>query len=136
MKTLRDYGHSFKWKKLEIDQAQVLMELGSFGIYPKIDFWVATEWFCPDGVAGVAVPFYLYNNSLQRKLISNGIRVEGTRRKERLKLLRHEIAHALDNLYGLRRLKKRQQLFGLNSKKVSSELYSSNWRKLTLCSSP
>ena len=44
------------------------------------------------------------------------LRVEGAVKEERLKLLRHELAHALDNIYGLRMLKKRQELFGVNSK--------------------
>ena len=47
---------------------QVLSELNRFGVTPKVDIWLSTEWFCPDGVAGIAVPFYIYNKSLQKKL--------------------------------------------------------------------
>lgn len=116
MHKLKDYTHSFSWNSLRSDWEQVLSELKGFGVSPKVDIWPSTEWFCPDGVAGIAVPFYLYNKSLQNKLKKYGLRVEGTTKKERLKLLRHELAHALDNIYGLRMLKKRQQLFGVNSK--------------------
>jgi len=40
---------------------------------------------------------------------------EGGSKTEFLKLLRHEIAHAIDNAYSIRKSKKRQKLFGLTS---------------------
>ena len=43
---------------------QVLSELNRFGISPKVDIWLSTEWFCPDGVAELLFHFiYITNHS-------------------------------------------------------------------------
>ena len=93
----------------------VLNEYKNLGVELCPEVWFSTDWFCPDGINGFAVPFYLTSVSLMKKLDSLGIRVEGKTKAERAKLFRHELAHVLDNVYGLRRLKKRQRLFGLSS---------------------
>ncbi len=79
---------------------------------PKI--WTSNEWFSPDGQAGFAIPFYLHHPrliALEKKYTSSA---EGSTYSEFMKLLRHETAHALDNAFHLRKLKKRQEIFGLS----------------------
>ena len=90
-------------------------------IFPKV--WFSTEWFCPDGIEGIGIPFYLHSPKLMRYLESIGVTVEGKTSEQRKKLFRHEFAHVVDNVYGLRRLKKRQLLFGLSSKNYPNYFY-------------
>lgn len=95
--------------------AQVKSELKSRGIAPFFHTWVAEEWFSPDGCPGIAVPYYLFHPSLIRLQKSYGLEVEGDTKAKALKLIRHEVGHAIENAWRLRRRKKRQQLFGLST---------------------
>ncbi|HVO26101.1 MAG TPA: putative zinc-binding metallopeptidase [Candidatus Margulisiibacteriota bacterium] len=75
-------------------------------------FWLSDEWFTPDGVPGVAVPFYLAHPRLARLEQNQMLEVEGGTPEWCLRILRHETGHAIDNAYNLRRRRRRQQLFG------------------------
>lgn len=101
----------------------VLNEYKSIGIDICPNVWFSTEWFCPDGVEGLGVPFYLNSPKLMKYFESIGVLVEGKTSKERKKLFRHELAHVTDNVFGLRRLKKRQALFGLASERYPEYFY-------------
>jgi len=75
-------------------------------------FWLADEWFCPDGVPGVAIPFYLAHPRLMRLEHAQMLEVEGGTRESCLRILRHEAGHAIENAYLLRRRQRRRELFG------------------------
>jgi hypothetical protein len=79
-------------------------------------FWLSDEWYTPDGVPGVAIPFYLAHPRLARLEFAQMLEVEGGTPEWCMRILRHETGHAIDNAYGLRRRHQRQQLFGLSSK--------------------
>jgi hypothetical protein len=74
--------------------------------------WLSTDWFVPDTVSGIAIPFYLAHPRLMKLERKQMLEVEGGTRQEMMKILRHECGHALDNAYGLERDRRRQQLFG------------------------
>lgn len=95
-------------------------ELVAKGINFKPILWCSTEWFSPDGAPGFAYPFYLLDERLKNIYLNYFYEIEGINENEIKKIVRHECAHALDNAFGLRRLKRRQQLFGLTSKKYPS----------------
>ena len=97
-------------------------ELRDHGISFDFHIWVSDDWFCPDGVPGFAVPFYLFNKELFKIHKKEVGFVEGRSEREILMLMRHELGHAMDNAYGLRRIKERQNLFG-SSKKDYPESY-------------
>ena len=78
-------------------------------------FWLSDEWFTPDGVGGVAIPFYLAHPRLERLEKSQMLEVEGGTPTTCRRILRHEAGHALDNAFDLRRRRKRQRLFGRSS---------------------
>ncbi len=80
-------------------------------------FWISDEWFTPDGYTGTAVPFYLLHPRLIRLERSRMGYVEGHTKEWCLRILRHEIGHAIDHAYGLHRRRHWQQLFGLSSRK-------------------
>lgn len=122
-KQLSHFDKSFEESYFYKDYLIVLNEYKSLGIDISPKVWFSTEWFCPDGVEGVGVPFYLNSLNLMRYFESIGVSVEGKTSRERKKLFRHELAHVVDNVYGLRRLKKRQEIFGLSSQKYPEYFY-------------
>lgn len=87
-------------------------ELASRGLTFQPHFWLSTEWFSPDGVPGVAIPFYLAHPRLMRLEKTMMLEVEGGDVEWCMKILRHEAGHAIDNAYNLRRRRKRVRLFG------------------------
>jgi hypothetical protein len=74
--------------------------------------WLSAEWFSPDGVPGIAIPFYLAHPRLERLERSQMLEVEGGTPEWCMKILRHEAGHAIDNAYRLRMRLRRQRVFG------------------------
>jgi hypothetical protein len=87
-------------------------ELQSRGIRFLPHVWIAEEWFSPDGVPGIAVPFYLAHPRLERLERRIMRTVEGGNSRWLMRILRHEAGHALDNAYRLRRKRRWRELFG------------------------
>jgi Putative zinc-binding metallo-peptidase len=82
------------------------------GLQIRPHVWLAEEWFSPDGVPGIAVPFYLAHprlGLLERRIMREA---EGGNSRLLLRILRHEAGHALDNAYRLRRRKRWREVFG------------------------
>jgi hypothetical protein len=87
-------------------------ELSMRGIRFRPHCWLAQEWFSPDGIPGIAIPFYLAHQrliSLERHFMRE---VEGGNRNWLMRILRHEAGHAIDTAYRLRRLKSWRAAFG------------------------
>jgi hypothetical protein len=60
-------------------------------------FWLSDEWFTPDGVPGIAMPFYLAHPRLARLEQAQMLEVEGETTEWCLRILRHEVGHAIEN---------------------------------------
>jgi hypothetical protein len=91
---------------------QLYAELERRGIGFRPHTWLAEEWFSPDGVPGIALPFYLAHPrlcQLERRLMQQ---VEGGNRNWLMRILRHEAGHAIDTAYGLRRRAGWREVFG------------------------
>ncbi len=87
-------------------------ELAARGLRFRPHVWLAEEWFSPDGVPGIAIPFYLAHprlRALERRITHE---VEGSNTPWLMRLLRHEAGHAIDNAYRLRRRARWRALFG------------------------
>ena len=87
-------------------------ELSARGIRFKPHYWLAQEWFSPDGVPGIAIPFYLAHPrlmALERRYMRE---VEGGNRNWLMRILRHEAGHAIDSAYRLRRRRRWREVFG------------------------
>ncbi|MCC2640625.1 MAG: uncharacterized protein K0S45_1038 [Nitrospira sp.] len=95
--------------------AQLSRELGERGLAFRPHVWLSDEWFTPDGVPGIAVPFYLAHPRLAKLEASQMLEVEGGTRDWCMRILRHEAGHAIENAYLLRRRRRRQKLFGRSS---------------------
>ncbi len=90
----------------------VLDELDQHGFRFRPHFWLADEWFSPDGTPGVGVPFFLAHKRLMQLEREQMYEVEGGSRAECLMLLRHEVGHTFDTAYTLGRRKRYRELFG------------------------
>jgi Putative zinc-binding metallo-peptidase len=92
-------------------------ELADRGIALAPHCWISLEWFSPDGVPGIALPFYLAHprlESLQRRFMGEA---EGGNARELRNILRHEAGHAVDTAYRLRRRADWRRAFGSASEK-------------------
>jgi hypothetical protein len=87
-------------------------ELEGRGIRFRPHCWLSQEWFSPDGIPGIAIPFYLAHKrlmGLERRLMRE---VEGGNRNWLMRILRHEAGHAIDSAYRLRRRTAWRAVFG------------------------
>jgi len=114
---LRDLDLRIAGTWLEKCIARLDAELAARGFAFRPHVWLAEEWFCPDGVPGFAIPFYLAHPRLKRLEQEFMLEVEGGTEDECLKLMRHETAHALANAYRLHRRRDWQRHFGKSSQK-------------------
>jgi hypothetical protein len=90
-------------------------ELAARGLTFQPHYWLADEWFTPDGVPGVAIPFYLAHPRLAKLELAQMLEVEGGDADACMRILRHEAGHAIDNAFELRLRADRQKLFGSSS---------------------
>jgi hypothetical protein len=100
---------------LEDRIAQLYKELDERSLSFRPHFWLSNEWFCPDDVPGIAIPFYLAHPRLAKLELSQMLEVEGGDPEWCMRILRHEAGHAVENAFRLRRRRQRQKLFGKSS---------------------
>ncbi|MET0988666.1 MAG: hypothetical protein ABW034_25030 [Steroidobacteraceae bacterium] len=96
---------------------QLQNELKRRGIRFKPHVWLADEWFSPDGVPGIAIPFYMAHPRLmrlERKMMGE---VEGGNASWAMRIIRHEAGHAFDNAFRVRRRKDWRRTFGKASRR-------------------
>ena len=108
---LCDLGLSIAGTDLEQHIGRVNAELRARGLALP-HYWLSDEWFTPDGIPGVAIPFYLAHPRLAKLELDQMLEVEGGYPESCLMILRHEAGHAIDNAYELRRRPTRRKLFG------------------------
>jgi hypothetical protein len=87
-------------------------ELAARGLSVQPHCWLSVEWFSPDGVPGIAIPFYLAHPRLKRLERKQMFQVEGGSDSAAMRILRHEAGHAIDTAYRLRRKKRWREMFG------------------------
>ena len=106
-------GITIEGSVLEDRIAELRTELDARGLSTfKPHFWLSDEWFSPDAVPGVAIPFYLAHPRLERLERDHMLEVEGGTPEWCMRILRHEAGHAIDNAYKLRQRRRRQLVFG------------------------
>jgi len=87
-------------------------ELEARGIRFKPHAWLSSEWFSPDGIPGIAVPFFLAHPRLMKLEAKKMLEVEGGSASSCMRILRHEAGHAIDTAYRLHFRKRWRELFG------------------------
>ena len=112
-----DLGVRLEGSPLEPHVRQLQGELKERGLRFRPHFWLSDDWYTPDGVPGIALPFYMTHARLVRLEESQMLEVEGGSPEWCMRILRHEAGHAIENAYRLRRLRRRIELFGRSSQK-------------------
>lgn len=109
---LCDLGLRIEGTPVEAHVERLYEELEHRGIRHRPHAWLSSEWFSPDGIPGIAIPFYLAHPRLKRLERRMMLEVEGGTRWECMKLLRHEAGHAISTAYRLHRKKRFREVFG------------------------
>jgi hypothetical protein len=107
-----DLKLSIQGTELEGAVLRLYRELSMRGIRFRPHCWLAQEWFSPDGIPGIAIPFYLAHRrlvSIERRFMREA---EGGNRNWLMRILRHEAGHAIDTAYRLRRRAHWRAVFG------------------------
>ncbi len=107
-----DLGLRIEGTALEERVEALYSNLEASGLKFRPHCWLSDEWFCPDGVPGFAIPFYLAHSRLMRLERAQLLEVEGGTPEWCLQILRHEAGHAIENAFNLRKRPRRVQLFG------------------------
>ena len=74
---LCDLRPSLRMSPLKERIRRLRKELRAHGLRFEPHFWISDEWFTPDGVPGIAVPFYLAHPRLTRLELNQMLEVEG-----------------------------------------------------------
>lgn len=109
---LCDLALSIEHSSLVPRLEQLGAELAAHRLVFRPHVWISDEWFTPDGVPGIAIPFYLVHPRLAKLELQQMLQVEGGSPEWCMRILRHEAGHAIENAYRLRLRKRRKQLFG------------------------
>jgi len=109
---LCDLKLQIKGTPLEQKLEQLKEELLSRGIRFQPHYWLSDDWYSPDDIPGIAIPFYLAHPRLARLERKQLLEVEGGTHQWCMKILRHEAGHAIDTAYGLHQQKHYRRVFG------------------------
>lgn len=98
-------------------------ELEAKGLAFRPHIFFGDEWFSPEGMNAISVPFYLSNTRLKNLERTLMLDVEGGNPEWFMRLLRHEAGHCFDHCYRFSKRKKWHAVFGSPSKEYSPETY-------------
>lgn len=107
-----DLKLSIRGTPLERRIQQLNEELAYRGLRFAPHCWLSDDWFSPDNIPGIAIPFYLAHPRLMRLERKQLLEVEGGTHDWCMKILRHEAGHAIDTAFRLRRKAAYRQVFG------------------------
>jgi hypothetical protein len=102
---------------------QVEAELAARNLVVRPRFYLGDEWFSPEDVPAVSIPFYLAHprlKALEQKMMYE---VEGGDPAWCMRLLRHECGHAIEHAYTLHKRRKRREIFGARSADYDPDTY-------------
>jgi hypothetical protein len=114
---LCDLDVSIEGTWLEAPLGRIQDDLAARGIRLRPHAWLSEEWFSPEGVPGIAIPFYLAHPRLVRLERTQMLEVEGGTAASCLKILRHETGHAIQHAYRLHRRRRWREVFGRSSRR-------------------
>lgn len=117
---IRDLGLRIAGSPLEPRIRCLYEELARRGIGFRPACYLADEWFCPNRVPVIGIPFCLAHPRLQQLEQRMMLEVEGGTATECMKLLRHEAGHAMNYAYVLHRRTRWRELFGRFSERYAT----------------
>jgi hypothetical protein len=123
--TLRicDLGVRIEQSELEARIGQFYDELSSRGVSFRPNCYLGDEWFSPEGVPAIAIPFYLAHPRLKALELHQMLEVEGGTAEWCQMLLRHECGHAIDHAFRFSSRGDWQTIFGSPETEYAPETY-------------
>jgi hypothetical protein len=118
-----DLGASIESSELGPRVAALYDELAARGLKIRPPCYLGDEWFSPEGVPAIAIPFYLAHPRLKALELVQMMEVEGGTPEWCLQLLRHECGHAIDHAYRFSRRPRWREIFGSPSADYAPETY-------------
>ena len=118
-----DLGVKIEGSWLEERLQNLYKELASKGLAIQPQAYLGDEWFSPEGIVAIAIPFYLAHPrlmALEKKIM---LEVEGGNPDWCMRLLRHEAGHCFDHAYGFSKTRKWRRLFGSPNQEYAPETY-------------
>jgi hypothetical protein len=109
--------------ELEARVAQLYDELTKRGVTLRPDCYLGDEWFSPEGVPAIAIPFYLAHPRLKSLELHQMLEVEGGTSEWCQRLLRHECGHAMDHAYRISSRREWQKIFGSPETEYAPDTY-------------
>jgi hypothetical protein len=109
---IRDLALRIEGSELEPCIAKLYAELEGRGIRVRPQCYLGDEWFSPNGVPAIAIPFYLAHPRLKALELRQMMEVEGGTPEWCARLLRHECGHALDHAYRFSSRRRWRATFG------------------------
>lgn len=119
----KNIGLSIQDSEVEAHIHQLYQELEAKGLQFRPQIFFGDEWFSPEGMNAISVPFYLANSRLKNLEKAMMLEVEGGDPDWFMKLLRHEAGHCFDHCYRFSKRKKWSKVFGSPNLEYSPETY-------------
>src|SRR5436190_1730368 len=107
-----DLGVRIEHSELKPRVGQLYDELSARGVTLRPDCYLGDEWFSPEGVPAIAIPFYLAHPRLKLLELHQMLEVEGGAAEWCQRLLRHECGHSIDHAYRISSRPQWQEVFG------------------------
>jgi Putative zinc-binding metallo-peptidase len=118
-----DLGVRIEQSEVEARIGQFYGELAARGVSFRPDCYLGDEWFSPEGVPAIAIPFYLAHPRLKALELHQMLEVEGGTAEWCQMLLRHECGHAIDHAYQFSSRGDWQAIFGSPETEYAPETY-------------
>ncbi len=118
-----DLGVRIPGSELEPRLEQFYSELAGREVALRPDCYLGDEWFSPEGVPAIAIPFYLAHPRLKALELHQMLEVEGGTPEWCLMLLRHECGHAIDHAYQFSSQNEWHDVFGSPDTEYTPETY-------------
>jgi hypothetical protein len=119
----KDLALDIKGTEIESYINQLHSELEAKGLLFRPKVFLGDEWFSPEGMNAISVPFYLAHNRLKHLEKNLMLELEGGTAEWFMRLLRHEAGHCFDHCYRFSKRKKWREIFGSPTLEYSPETY-------------
>lgn len=118
-----DLGLKIEESDLSTRVEQLYSELQAKGLEFRPQIYLGDEWFSPEGLLAISIPFYLAHPRLKELEQRMMFEVEGGTPEWCARLLRHEAGHCFDHVFQFSKRRKWRELFGSPTKEYAPETY-------------
>lgn len=118
-----DLGVRIECSELNPRIEQLYSELAARGVALRPDCYLGDEWFSPEGVPAISIPFYLAHPRLKLLELHQMLEVEGGTADWCQMLVRHECGHAIDHAYRFSSRSDWRDIFGSPETEYAPETY-------------